>query len=116
MALSRLAHAGDIRRIGRGLYDYPRQHAKLGALSPDSGQVTQAFSAQSGDTLAPSEAAATVRTDLREELGFLAIFDRAMAGLRAIVDMPDRRAALLIRLLLQNSGKLPTASAASSTN
>jgi len=24
MALSRLAHAGDIRRIGRGLYDYPR--------------------------------------------------------------------------------------------
>src|SRR3546814_5249071 len=33
MALSRLAHAGDIRRIGRGLYDYPRQHDKLGALS-----------------------------------------------------------------------------------
>lgn len=48
----------------------------------------------------------TVRTDLREELGFLAVFDRAMAGVRAIVDMPDRRAALLIRLLLQNGGKL----------
>jgi hypothetical protein len=58
MALSRLAHAGDIRRIGRGLYDYPRQHDKLGALSPDPGQVAQALSAQSGDALAPSGAAA----------------------------------------------------------
>ena len=48
----------------------------------------------------------TVRTDLREELGFLAVFDRAMEGVRAIVDMPDRRAALLIRLTLQNGGRL----------
>lgn len=48
----------------------------------------------------------TVRTDLREELGFPAVFDRAMEGVRAIVDMPDRRAALLIRLMLQNDGRL----------
>ncbi|PZU56410.1 MAG: cell filamentation protein Fic [Sphingobium sp.] len=48
----------------------------------------------------------TVRTDLREELGFLAVFDRAMEGVRAVVDMPDRRAALLIRLMLQNGGRL----------
>lgn len=48
----------------------------------------------------------TVRTDLREELGFLAVFDRAMEGVRAVVDMPDRRASLLIRLMLQNSGHL----------
>src|SRR3546814_2872012 len=42
MALSRLAHAGDIRRIRRGLYDYPRPHDKLGALSPDPGQLAPA--------------------------------------------------------------------------
>lgn len=48
----------------------------------------------------------TVRTDLRGELGFLAVFDRAMEGMRAIVDMPDRRAALLIRLMFQNGGRL----------
>lgn len=48
----------------------------------------------------------TVRTDLREELGFLAVFDRAMEGVRAVVDMPDRRAGLLIRLMLQNGGHL----------
>jgi hypothetical protein len=58
MALSRLAHAGDIRRIGRGLYDYPRQHDKLGALSPDPASVAKAISTQSGDKLAPSGAAA----------------------------------------------------------
>jgi Fic family protein len=48
----------------------------------------------------------TVRTDLREELAFLAAFDRAMKGVRTVVDMPDRRAALLIRLMLQNNGSL----------
>jgi hypothetical protein len=39
MALSRLAKAGLIRRIDRGLYNYPRQHAKLGALSPDADSI-----------------------------------------------------------------------------
>lgn len=48
----------------------------------------------------------TVRTDLHEQLGFLTVFDQAMAGVQAIVDMPDRRAALLIRLMLQNGGRL----------
>lgn len=51
----------------------------------------------------------TVRTDLREELGFIAVFDRAMEGVRAVVDMPDRRAGLLIRLMLQNGGRLSKA-------
>jgi hypothetical protein len=58
MALSRLAQAGDIRRIGRGLYDYPRQHDKLGLLSPDPARVADALATQSGDRLAPSGAAA----------------------------------------------------------
>jgi hypothetical protein len=58
MALSRLASAGDIRRIGRGLYDYPRQHDKLGDLSPDPANVAKALSTQSGDKLAPSGATA----------------------------------------------------------
>lgn len=58
MALSRLAKAGDIRRVGRGIYDYPRQHDKLGALSPDPDSLAAALAAQSGDSLAPSGAAA----------------------------------------------------------
>lgn len=58
MALSRLAKAGDIRRVDRGIYDYPRQHDKLGALSPDPDSLAAAIAAQSGDSLAPSGAAA----------------------------------------------------------
>jgi hypothetical protein len=58
MALSRLAKAGNIRRIGRGLYDYPRQHSQLGNLSPNDAQVADALSVQSGQSLTPSGAAA----------------------------------------------------------
>lgn len=58
MALSRLTRAGSIRRIGRGLYDFPRQHGSLGALSPDPAAIAQAVSAQSGDKIASSGAVA----------------------------------------------------------
>jgi len=58
MALSRLTQTGAIRRIGRGLYDYPKLHAKLGALSPDTDSLAQAVSTQSGDRVFPSGAVA----------------------------------------------------------
>lgn len=48
----------------------------------------------------------TIRRDLRDELGFLAVFDQALAAVMNIVDMPDRRASLLIRFILQNRGTL----------
>jgi Fic/DOC family len=48
----------------------------------------------------------TVTRDLKEELGFVAVFDGALNAVRNVVDMPDRRAALLVRLCMQNSGRL----------
>ena len=50
--------------------------------------------------------AETIRKDLREEIEFLAVFDKAMTAVQKIVDMPKARASLLIRLVLQNHGKL----------
>lgn len=47
-----------------------------------------------------------IEIDFIEELDFLAVYDGAFTALRRIVDMPDRRASLLIRLLLQNGGRL----------
>ena len=35
--------------------------------------------------------AETIRTDLREEIGFLKVFDAAIRATMDIVDMPDRR-------------------------
>jgi hypothetical protein len=48
----------------------------------------------------------TVRKDLREELDFIDVYDRGLAAVRNIVDMPDRKASLLVRLMLQNGGSL----------
>jgi hypothetical protein len=48
----------------------------------------------------------TIRVDFKEEADFVEIFDAATFALRDIVDMPDRRASLLIRLCLQNGGRL----------
>ena len=50
-----------------------------------------------------------VRRDLKEELGFVAVFDRAFEAVCEIVDMPDRRASLLVSLCMQNLGRLPEA-------
>lgn len=68
MALSRLAKGGDIRRIGRGLYDYPVRHDRLGDLTPDPARVAEALSKQSGDQLATSGAAAVNRLGLSTQV------------------------------------------------
>jgi Fic/DOC family protein len=51
----------------------------------------------------------TVHRDLKEELGFVAVFDHAFTEVREIIDMPDRRASLLVRLCMQNGGRLSAA-------
>ncbi len=50
--------------------------------------------------------AETIRKDLREELEFLEVFDKSMAAVKDIVDMPNARASSLIRFVLQNRGTL----------
>ena len=56
-----------------------------------------------------AKTAETIRKDLKEELDFVAMFDAALTAVRDIVDMPDRRAALFVRLCLQNGGRLAKA-------
>lgn len=56
--LSRLARKGAIRRLDRGVYDYPKQHDKLGTLSPYVGDLAQAIATKTGDRIFPSGAAA----------------------------------------------------------
>jgi len=48
----------------------------------------------------------TICLDLEQAIDFLTFFDLAMNSLMDIVDMPDQRAALLIRLIHQNHGSL----------
>jgi len=50
-ALSRLAKEGVIRRLGRGLYDYPRLHPVLGPIPADPDQVAAALTRKTGSRL-----------------------------------------------------------------
>ena len=83
-------------------------HGEL-VIRGDTAQYYRFFDATLFAEYLYDRVAETVRTDLPTELGFLAQFDRAKAAIDDIVDMPDRRAALLIRLLMQNGGILSRA-------
>lgn len=50
-ALSRLAGEGAIRRLGRGLYDYPRLHPALGAVPASPDEIAAALARKSGSRL-----------------------------------------------------------------
>ncbi len=43
-ALQRLEQSSLIRRLAKGLYEYPRQHKKLGILPPEIEQIAKAIS------------------------------------------------------------------------
>lgn len=51
----------------------------------------------------------TIGRDLNQELNFLKFFDAAMKAVMGVVDMPNQRAALLVRLIHQNKGRLSKA-------
>jgi hypothetical protein len=58
-ALGRMAREGLIRRIGRGLYDYPQRNANLGImLSPDIDRAAAAVARRRGSSLQQSGASA----------------------------------------------------------
>lgn len=68
MALTRLVQSGAIRRIARGLYDYPKLHDKLGALTPDTDTIVQAVAMQSGDKVVVSGAQSANRLGISTQI------------------------------------------------
>lgn len=68
MALSRLAKAGKIRRVGCGVYDFPKLHDKLGALSPIADSLARAVARKSGDKIGPAGAVAVNRLGLSTQV------------------------------------------------
>jgi hypothetical protein len=50
-ALSRLVKGGKLRRLARGLYDFPKVHPKLGLLSPAPDAVAHALARETGSRL-----------------------------------------------------------------
>jgi hypothetical protein len=56
--LSRLTRQGIIRRLDRGVYDFPKQHAILGTLSPDANGLARAVATKTASKILASGASA----------------------------------------------------------
>jgi hypothetical protein len=54
LALHRLAKKGTLRRLARGLYDYPRTDSDLGLLSPTTDAIVKALKGRDKILLQPS--------------------------------------------------------------
>lgn len=67
-ALSRLAAAGTLRRIARGLYDVPRTHKILGPLLPSTDEIAKAIADKGSLKLQPSGAYAANLLGLTEQV------------------------------------------------
>jgi hypothetical protein len=68
-SLSRLVKHGEIQRLGRGLYHYPRINERLGiALSPDLDEIADALARQTGSRVVPSAAVAANRLGLSTQV------------------------------------------------
>jgi hypothetical protein len=73
-ALERLADSGDIRRLARGLYDYPAKHPVLGDLPPNYQQIAQALAGRDNLRIQPSGAYAANLLGLTEQVPAKIIF------------------------------------------
>lgn len=73
-ALSRMAKAGGIRRVGRGLYDIPRQHPIIGATTPSVEMIVQALAGKAGARLQPTGAYAANLLGLSDQVPAKVVF------------------------------------------
>jgi hypothetical protein len=74
VALHRLAKSGTIRRLTRGLYDYPKQHATFGLLSPSPDAVAKALAGKHAVRLQPSGAYAANLLGLSDQVPAKVVF------------------------------------------
>ena len=74
LALHRLVGRKILRRLARGLYEYPRQHPELGILSPDIGKVARVLAAKHRIRLQPAGAYAANLLGLSEQVPAKVVF------------------------------------------
>lgn len=73
-ALSRACRTGTIRKLARGLYDYPRSDPELGLLTPSPDAVARALQDRDATRLQPSGAHAANMLGLSEQVPVRAVY------------------------------------------
>jgi predicted transcriptional regulator of viral defense system len=81
ISLYRLQKRGTVRRLARGLYDFPRQHTTIGLLSPSPDEVAKAMSERYAARIQPSGAYAA---------NLLGLSDQVPARIVFLTDGPSR--------------------------
>jgi len=74
IALHRLAKKGQIRRLARGVYDFPKLHPALGLLSPSADTIAQALAGRDRTRLQPAGAYAANVLGLSDQVPAKAVF------------------------------------------
>lgn len=74
LALHRLARKGTIRRLARGVYDFPEEHPVLGPLQPSAEAVAKALAGRDRTRLQPAGAYAANALGLSEQVPAKAVF------------------------------------------
>ncbi len=74
IALHRLARKGTIRRLARGVYDFPKQHPVLGPLQPAAEVVAKALAGRDRTRIQPAGAYAANALGLSEQVPAKAVF------------------------------------------
>jgi hypothetical protein len=73
-SLVRLAQSGTVRRLARGLYDYPKNHPDFGTLPPDYDCVAKALAGRDNLKIQPSGAYAANLLGLTEQVPAKIVF------------------------------------------
>ncbi|MCL4194024.1 MAG: hypothetical protein KJZ87_19970 [Thermoguttaceae bacterium] len=74
VALHRLAKQGTIRRLARGVYDFPKEHPILGPLTPSAEAVARALAGRDRTRLQPAGAYAANTLGLTEQVPAKMVF------------------------------------------
>lgn len=74
LALHRLVNKGTIRRLARGLYDYPRIDSELGPISPTIDAIAKALKGRDNIRLQPSGGYAANLLGLSEQVPTKVVF------------------------------------------
>lgn len=74
IALHRLARKGTIRRLARGVYDFPKEHPVLGELQPSAEAVAKALAGRDRTRIQPAGAYAANVLGLSEQVPAKAVF------------------------------------------
>ncbi len=74
LSLHRLVKKGILRRLARGVYDFPEQHPVLGLLAPSADTIAHALSGRDQTRLQPAGAYAANALGLSEQVPAKAVF------------------------------------------